>query len=101
MKLAPLGERLLTVHYPIAVFVSFGLGFLLRNQLREEWAFYPAAILTLPWSVVPERFLPRPVNAFLIAFYDLPLIIAGMTLNIACIGFIRWIRWRGSYCDKS
>ena len=85
-------SRLLTVVYPAAVLMSFGLGYLLRNQVREGWSFYPTAILTLPWSALPDRFVPQPVNIFLNAFYDLPLFIASMILNIACVGLFQWAK---------
>ena len=81
--------QLLTIAYPVAVICSFLIGFLFRNQVREGWSFFPAVVLTLPWSVFPDRFLPNPLNAFLGAFYDLPLIVAGMTLNIACVGVVQ------------
>ena len=84
-------DRWLTI-YTSAVLVSFGLGFLLKNQRPEGASFSPAAMLTLPWSALPNHVFPESVNAFLNAFYDLPLILAAMTMNIAFIGLVQWIR---------
>jgi hypothetical protein len=86
-------DRWLTI-YTTSVLVSFGLGFLLKARAPEGSSFYPAALLTLPWSALPHRVMPQPVNEFLDAFYHLPLILAAMTLNIAFVGLIQWVCFR-------
>jgi hypothetical protein len=88
-------DRWLSV-YSSAVLVSFGLGFLLKSQGPRGSSFLPATLLTLPWSALPTHVLPEPVYAFLNAFYDLPLILASMTLNIAFVGLVQWISFWAS-----
>jgi hypothetical protein len=83
-------DRWLTI-YPSAVLVFFGLGLLLKAQGPVGSSFFPAALLTLPWSALPNHLMPKPVNAFLNAFYDLPLILAAMILNMAFIGLVQWV----------
>jgi hypothetical protein len=83
-------ERWLTI-YPVAVLAAFGLGFLLKDQAPGGYSFYPAVLLTMPWSAFPNNVMPGPVNAFLDAFYSLPFILVSMTLNIAFIGCIQWV----------
>jgi hypothetical protein len=71
------------------------LGFVFKDQISPTvTSFYLAALLTLPWSFLPHGAIPESVSAFLRAFYYLPLYLAGMTMNIAFIGLVQWVRPR-------
>jgi hypothetical protein len=77
--------------YPATVLTAFGLGFLLNDQGTAGSSFMPAALLTLPLSAIPNHVWPKAVNAFFSSFYNLPKVLAAMTMNIAFIGVVQWV----------